>query len=311
MAINHDQLFKELLTTFFVEFLDLFFPTVVEYLDSDSISFVDKELFTNITSGRKKILDIVALAKFRGEDSTFLIHVENESSSKADFNRRFFKYFCTLFLKYDAPIYPIVVFSYDSPLRIDISSFTVDFPDVRVLAFDYKVIQLNQFDWRDFVENRNPVAAALMSKMNIAQEDRPRVKLECLRLLVSLELDPARMELISGFIDTYLNFDAQEEQAFQSQLGTISLEEQQQIMQLTTSWEQRGIAKGRQEGRQEGLFEGRISTILRLLNRKFGSLDSAITDKISALNSEQLDFLTEELLDFQSFEELERFLDNC
>ena len=303
MAINHDQLFKELLTTFFVEFLDLFFPAVVEYLDPDSISFVDKELFTNITSGRKKILDIVALAKFRGEDSTFLIHVENESSSKADFNRRFFKYFCTLFLKYDVPIYPIVVFSYDSPLRIDVSSFTVDFPDKRVLAFDYEIVQLNQFDWRDFVENRNPVAAALMSKMNIAQEDRPRVKLECLRLLVSLELDPARMELISGFVDTYLNLDAQEEQAFQSQLGTINLEEQEQIMQLTTSWEQRGIAKG--------LQEGRVSTILRLLNRKFGTLDSAISDKISALNSEQLDCLTEELLDFQSFEDLERFLGNC
>ena len=88
-----------------------------------------------------------------------------------------------------------MVFSYDSPLRIDINSFTVDFPDKRVLAFDYEMVQLNQFDWHDFVENQNPVAAALMSKMNIAQKDRPRVKLECLRLLVSLELDPARMEL--------------------------------------------------------------------------------------------------------------------
>ena len=138
-----------------------------------------------------------------------------------------------------------------------------------------------------------------------------RVQLECLRLLVSLELDPARIELISGFVDTYLNLDVQEEQTFQSHLGPINLEEQEQIMQLTTSWERRGIAKGRQEGRQEGLLEGRVSTILRLLNRKFGSLDSAISDKISALNSEQLDSLTEELLDFQSFEDLERFLDDC
>ncbi|ELS02181.1 hypothetical protein Xen7305DRAFT_00018940 [Xenococcus sp. PCC 7305] len=112
-------------------------------------------------------------------------------------------------------------------MRIDASSFTVDFPDKRVLAFDYEIVQLNQFDWRDFVENRNPVAAALMSKMNIAQEDRLRVKLECLRLLVSLEIDPARMQLISGFVDTYLNLDAIEEQAFQSQLDTINLEEQE------------------------------------------------------------------------------------
>nr|WP_156114127.1 hypothetical protein [Myxosarcina sp. GI1] len=40
--ISHDQLFKELLTTFFVEFLELFFPQVLDYLDIDSISFEDK-----------------------------------------------------------------------------------------------------------------------------------------------------------------------------------------------------------------------------------------------------------------------------
>lgn len=40
---NHDQLFKELLTTFFVEFLELFFPSVLEYLNTDSIQFVDAE----------------------------------------------------------------------------------------------------------------------------------------------------------------------------------------------------------------------------------------------------------------------------
>lgn len=57
--INHDQLFKELLTTFFVEFLDLLFPSVLEYLDTDSITFVDKELFTDVVQGDKKIMDIV------------------------------------------------------------------------------------------------------------------------------------------------------------------------------------------------------------------------------------------------------------
>ena len=86
---------------------------------------------------------------------------------------------------------------------------------------------------------------------------------------------------------------------FKLVLDTISLEEQEHIMQLTTSW--------KEQGRQEG----KVSTILRLLNRKFGTLDSVISDKISALNSEQLDSLTEELLDFQSFKDLERFLDNC
>ncbi|MDB9313676.1 hypothetical protein PN462_11245 [Spirulina sp. CS-785/01] len=49
--IDHDRLFKELLSTFFIEFLELFFPAVLDYLDPDSIKFLDKEIFTDVTSG--------------------------------------------------------------------------------------------------------------------------------------------------------------------------------------------------------------------------------------------------------------------
>ena len=97
--INHDRLFKELITTFFVEFLELFFPEVLEYLDETSITFVEQELFTDLTKGEKKILDVVALAKFREQDYSFLIHLENQASNQTDFNRRMFRYFCSLFLK--------------------------------------------------------------------------------------------------------------------------------------------------------------------------------------------------------------------
>ena len=242
--INHDQLFKELLTTFFVEFLELFFPSILEYLDTDTIAFVDKELFTDVVGGEKKIMDIVALAKFQQQNYSFLVHVENQASSDTEFNRRLFRYFCSLFLKYDRPVYPIVVFSYDSPQRLDRSSFIIDFPDKQVLNFDYEIVQLNRLNWRDFLQQKNPVAAALMAKMKIDERDRPQVKAECLRLMVTLKLDPARMYLISGFIDTYLNLSQQEELIFQSQLSTMELEEQAQIMQITTSWEQKGIAKG-------------------------------------------------------------------
>ena len=102
--INHDKLFKELLTTFFVEFLELFFPRVLDYLDTDSIQFIDKEIFSDLSQGEKSILDIVALAKFQGQDYSFLIHIENQSSNAPEFNRRMFRYFCSLFLKYDRPI---------------------------------------------------------------------------------------------------------------------------------------------------------------------------------------------------------------
>ena len=296
--INHDQLFKELLTTFFVEFLELFFPSILEYLDTETIAFVDKELFTDVVDGEKKIMDIVALAKFQQQNYSFLVHIENQASSDTEFNRRLFRYFCSLFLKYDHPVYPIVVFSYDSPQRLDRSSFVIDFPDKRVLNFDYEIVQLNRLNWRDFLQQKNPVAAALMAKMKIEEGDRPQVKAECLRLMVTLKLDPAKMYLISGFVDTYLNLSQQEELIFQSQLSTMELEEQEQIMQITTSWEQKGIAKGQS------------NTILRQLNRKFGTLDNKIAEQIKALEASQLNSLSEDLLDFESIDDLDRWLSN-
>ena len=295
--INHDRLFKELITTFFVEFLELFFPEVLEYLDETSITFVEQELFTDLTKGEKKILDVVALAKFREQDYSFLIHLENQASNQTDFNRRMFRYFCSLFLKYDRPIYPIALLSYDFPKRAYKDNFVVELPQFSVLNFNYKLIQLNRLDWRNFVAQKNPVAAALMSKMQIATEDRPLVKAECLRLLVTLKLDPARMQLISGFVDTYLKLDRQEQETFQTQIDTIEPEEQEKIMQITTSW------------KEEGKLEGQKNTILRLLNKKLGSLSQQTVTTIKSLDAAQLDRLTEELLDFESIAELEQWLE--
>ena len=74
--IDHDRLFKELLSTFFVEFIELFLPELAAYLDRHSLVFLDKEIFTDVTSGQRHEADLIARAKFRGQDSFFLVHVE-------------------------------------------------------------------------------------------------------------------------------------------------------------------------------------------------------------------------------------------
>ncbi|HKV37566.1 MAG TPA: hypothetical protein VJX67_00025 [Blastocatellia bacterium] len=84
-----------------------------------------------------------------------------------------------------------------------------------VLDFCYEAIQLDRLDWRDYVRRENPVASALMAKMDIAPEDRSRVKFECLGLLTSLSqsvpLNKAKMQVILGFVDSYLRLDPEEE----------------------------------------------------------------------------------------------------
>ncbi len=224
-----------------------------------------------------------------------MIHVENQSSPDTNFNRRMFRYFARLHEKFALPIYPVVVFSYDKPRKQAESRYQVEFPDFLVLEFNYRVIQLNRLNWRDFLNQRNPVASALMAKMQIAPKDRPKVKALGLRLLVTLRLDPARMQLISGFIDTYLNLTESEEQAFEAEIGRISPEEREGVMQIVTSWMRTGIEQG---------IQRETDLIVRLLQRKVGELEPAVEAQIRGLDIDQLEDLGEALLDFEEAEDL-------
>jgi len=311
---NHDRLFKELLSTFFLEFIELFFPEILEYLDQSSLTFLDKEVFTDVTAGEIQEVDLLIKSKFKGQSYSFLLHVENESSSKTDFNRRMFSYFARLHEKFALPIYPIVVFSYDRPLREATNKYVVEFPDRQVLEFNYAVVQLNRLNWRDFLKNRNPVAVALMAKMKIAPQERPQVKLECLRLLATLRLDVAKTRMISGFVDSYLKLDKEEEEIFQNQINKINSEEKQKIMVITTSWKEEGLKEGIKEGLKEGIEQGRklelIESILEILEFKSIELSDVLAEEIKALNTSQLKELRKLALQSNSIEEIQHGLDN-
>ncbi|WP_242051319.1 hypothetical protein [Nostoc spongiaeforme] len=45
---EHDRLFKELLSTFFIEFLELFLPQLASTIDPNSIRFLPQEYFAPI-----------------------------------------------------------------------------------------------------------------------------------------------------------------------------------------------------------------------------------------------------------------------
>ncbi|UFP93485.1 Rpn family recombination-promoting nuclease/putative transposase [Gloeobacter morelensis] len=315
--VDHDRLFKELLTTFFVEFVDLFFEDVSGYLDRNSISFLDKELFTDVTAGEQFEADIVAKVRFLDRDTYFLVHIENQSSCEAGFDFRMYRYFARLYEKFRLPVYPIVVYSFNEPLRAAPNIHRVEFPGFTVLEFHYRVLQLNRLNWRDYLRQENPVAGALMAKMRIAPGERPRVKLECLRLLATLRLDPARMKMISGFVDIYLKLSAEEERLFAMELATIGPGDREGVVEIVTSWMEEGIARGREEGiargREEGLIQGKqeeaLILVQRLLNRRLGQLDTEILERVRTLSVAELEALSEALLDFHELAALITWLD--
>ncbi|MEL7039180.1 MAG: Rpn family recombination-promoting nuclease/putative transposase [Cyanobacteria bacterium J06592_8] len=85
----------------------------------------------------------------------------------------------------------------------------------------------------------------------------------------------------------------------------LSRQEIIQMLELATNSKQtRVYQEGLEDGRQQ---EGR-SLILRLLTRKFGELSPQVRSQVESLSLEQLEALSEVLLDFSTLSELTRWL---
>jgi hypothetical protein len=328
MTIDHDSAFKLLLTTFFVEFVDLFCPDLRYQIVPESVEFLPQEVFldpstaiqtedSNQAEKQKRILDIAAKVRIRsdsplasrGEEEVFIIvHVDPQSTRKPNFERRMFRYFSRLHDRYNLLVYPIALFTFDAPTNQQPDRYSIEFPNLMVLDFRYQVVQLNQLSWRDYVNNPNPVAAALMSKMNIAPADRPRVKFECLRLLLTLRLALGKQKLISSFFDGYLQLTPQQTQQFEALVDTLELPEREEAMVLTTSWKEEGRVEGRAEGLAEGRQEASINIALQLLTYKFGALAPEVVERIRALSITQLEALPLAIFGFDSSTDLDAWL---
>jgi Domain of unknown function (DUF4351) len=303
-SIDHDQLFKQLLTTFFLEFLELFTPEFFAAIDPYSLEVLPQEYFTEIEVGDRKAMDVIIRVDLLGRPNapassrvSVVVNCEHQSSTETDFHRRMFFYFAQLHRQYLQPVYPIAIFSFDKPFRPERDSYQVRVPGFNVMDFNFLTIQLNQLDWRAFLTQPNPVAAALMAKMKIDPADRPRVKVECLRMIANLKLDKARTHQLSGFIDNYLRLNPVEEQQFQVEVDTIKLpKEREKVMEITTSWMEEGIVKGER------------ALTIRLLTKKVGNLSPELLGRVSDLSVEQVEALAEALLDFKHVGDLERWM---
>ena len=307
-AIDHDQLFKQLISTFFLEFIDLFAPALAVNIDRDNLEFLPQEYFTDIIEGDRRAMDLVVRINLHRRPNEpdagkvwAIIDCEHQSSSEANFNRRMFFYFAQLHRKYLEPVYPIAIFSFEEPKRQEQDKYRVRLPGLEVLEFNFLKIQLNQLNWRDFLKQKNPVAAALMSKMKIEPKDRAKVKVECLRAIANLKLDPARVSILSGFVDSYLRLNAIELSEFEGEVASIKKEtEKEGVMQIVTSWMEQGIEQGEQKEA--------LRLVSRVLNRRVGELDAGEIDRLQQLSVARLEDLLDAALDFTSRSDLESWL---
>jgi hypothetical protein len=292
--IDHDRLFKQLIETFFEDFMLYFFTDIYRQLDFAHTRFLPKEVFTDVTIGEKREVDLLVETRLREEDCLLIIHTEHQEEYQRAFAERMFIYFSRLYEKYRCKILPIAIFLHGRNLQ-EPEKFIVELPFKKVLTFEFLVVQLKKKNWREFLKQDSPVSAALMSRAGYRQAERVQIKLEFLRMITRLELNPAKMQLIVGYFETYLRLGAQEEAELEAQIHQLQVEEEVKIMELYTSWELKGMEKGKMqgmlEGMQQGMLEGehlaKLELARRLLSEGLVSVEKII--ELTGLSREEIE----------------------
>jgi hypothetical protein len=293
MRIDHDGIFKQLLEEFFVEFLDLFVPDALHLLDPATVTFLDKQVFRDLLDPDRREADLVVQARFHGEVATLIVHIEHQAQEDMVLHERMFRYFAKFHDRYDAPVYPIALCSYRSPKQVAPDQYTVSFPALTVLDFRFRVIQLNQLRWRDYLQHPNPLATALLTRMQVAPSERLAVKAACLAHLIGLPISAKRRRMIGQFLDVYLPLQPVEERQLQAEMPALAPDRQEEpMLGIVTSWERLGA----------------MEIITEALDTRFGPLDVAIKDQIVLYPYDMLKALNLAQFDFASLADLQAWL---
>ena len=299
----HDQLFKELLRAFFREFVELFFPDMAARLDFARVTFLDKELFTDLPEGDVREPDLVAQTYTQdGKPELALIHAEVQTERRTVVRYRVFEYYMLLRLRYKLPVFPIVLYLAPGTGGITSETYSESLFGQDILTFRYAALGVPDLNADDYLEQANPLAPALAALMKASAQGPARQKQISLQRVATSDIDDARKFLLNNIIETYLKLTEDEQERFEQMLEQPEAKEAKQMISV---YEQRGREAGREEGREEGVVIGKRDTLLRLLRLRFGALPEPVEMQIQSIGAgDTLDALTEQVLTAASLQDI-------
>jgi hypothetical protein len=99
-----------------------------------------------------------------------------------------------------------------------------------------------------------------MAKMDYNKKERVRLKADFLRLVLGAEPNPARRNLLTDFVETYMPLNEEQQNRFDRLVETKK--QYREVMRMVTAYEQTGIKKGHREGAYRRQA-GRPDSVLR------------------------------------------------
>jgi hypothetical protein len=298
----HDRLFKEFLQRFLPQFLNLFFPEEAAALNFATLRFVDKELVVNLPSQELRITDLVAeVETWQGEPEVIILHIEVEGRgalwARQTLPQRMSEYYALLRILRRQQVLPIALVLLPNVGGLSWQTYSEELLGHELLRFRYGQVGLRDLSAEGYLQQLEPVAAALATLMRAESESRAAVKLQALRTVAASDLREGDklflMELINTYLPTAVLTEAQGESMEQEILD--------QLLEIEETWGD----KLREEGREEGQVIGKRALIVRMLALMFGELPAEAISYVNSITEDAtFDQLTQRMLAAQHLEDV-------
>ena len=233
----------------------------------------------------------LSIEPIRADSVTFLqtenriLHLEFQTTIKSQkpISLRMLDYYVRLTRKYQVPVTQVVIFLQETTNEI---AFTEEYVS-EVTTHRYRVIRMWEQDSAIFLSNLALLPLAPLTRTDSAQALLSQVAEEIAKIpdMETRQNTAAYTEILAG-----LKF----EKDFIRQLF------QEEIMQESVIY---------QDILHQGEQKEALKYTLRLVNRRFGEIDSLIIERLQVLSTEQLEGLGEEFLDFSNVADLVAWLE--
>ena len=271
--IDYDSPWKDILDSYFVEFMLFFFPDAHKEIDWPAgFTFMDKELTKIVKKaeqGKKYVDKLIKVRLNDGTDLAILIHLEIQANRESDFAKRMFVYSYRLFDRYDLKVASMAVLC-DNDMNWRPDRFGYDLLGCSH-QFRFPVIKLVDYkkDWRPKESKSNPFAMVVMAHLaalKTAGDDEARYssKLNLIKQLYKRGHKKQEVLDFLRFIDWVLSLPKGMEQKLSRALEKI---EENRMASYVTSWERIALEKGIEQGLNKGIEQGLNKGIEQGLNK--------------------------------------------
>jgi hypothetical protein len=245
--VDSDQLTKRLIELFFKDFIEFFYPDLAKIIDFNSkIYFPNKELYSGMIEGVKTISDVLTQVKLLdGQEQFIFVHVEIQSSKDIDIARRMYRYFSNIWMKYEKPVFAFALFIDEHRWREPISNvFNMEFMGTK-LTYEFQLQKTKDYDYHQYLEYDNPIATALLIRMNYGKESRSLVKAEAMkRIQRYYNLTEQQTETLLHFIDRLLFLNEEETREFKE---IIAQDEYKGVNEMLTTLQEERLQEERKK----------------------------------------------------------------